>query len=292
MIEKFKNALKTFDGTRLPIAFADVTFKFPRNTLYPNLCVQHAKYGLLNPLEGRTVATIAEIDLALHLGISLEYHEAFVVESLHNGQYVFREHLRSLIDDRNKAKKKGDELLQQMLKLYVNTLYGKLAQGITPKNSFDLRDGNTKELGTSAVTQPFFAAMITGTLRAGLSALLVAMDELNKEGHNYVPISATTDGILYQVGDINGAKFEQCLKSSTEGEIIDTLKRGGDIFNTFASADPVLHNKLQEFPVLRLLELSRKAWGYDEYIEIKHVVNEVLNIKTRGQIGAYRVRAE
>lgn len=291
MIEGFKNELEIFDGTRLPIAFADVTFTFPAGILYPNLCVHHEKFGLLNPLEGRTVATIAEIELALHLGAELIYHEAFVVESLDDDSYVFRDHLHGLIDARDKAKKEKDELLQQMLKLYVNTLYGKLAQGITPKNSFDIRNEGTKELGASPVTQPFFAAMITGTLRAGLSALLVAMDELNKEDHDYVPISATTDGILYQVGDKHGVKFEQCLKSPTEGDTVDTLKRGEDTFNTFAAADPVLYKKLQEFPVLRLLEQSRKAWGKDEYIEIKHAVNEILNIKTRGQIGAYSVRA-
>ncbi len=286
MIEKFKKVLEEFDGTRLPIAFADVTFTFPSNTVYPNLCVSHVKYGLLNPLEGRTVATITEIHLALYLGATIEYHEAFVVDSLNDGFYVFREHLRFLIMARDEAKKVDDELLQQMLKLYVNTLYGKLAQGITPKKNFDLRDGDTKELGASLVTQPYFAAMITGTLRAGLSALLVAMDELNKEGHSYVPISATTDGVLYQVGDKNGVKFEQCLKNES-ADVFETIKGGGDIFKPFAQADPVLYTKLQEFPVLRLLQRSRKAWDMDEYIEIKHAVNRVLNIKTRGQVGAY-----
>ncbi len=135
MIEKFKKVLEEFDGTRLPIAFADITFKFPEHTVYPNLCVHHAKYGLLNPLEGRTVATITEIHLALYLGATIEYHEAFVVDSLDNGSYVFREHLRFLIMARSEAKKVGDELLQQMLKLYANTLYGKLSQGITPKKN-------------------------------------------------------------------------------------------------------------------------------------------------------------
>ena len=278
-----------FDGSRLPIAFADITFKFPSNTLYPNLCVHHAKYGLLNPLEGRTVATIAEIELALHLGADITYHEAFVIKSLNNGIYVFREHLELLINARNEAKKEGNELLQQMLKLYVNTLYGKLAQGINPKNSFDIRNEGTKELRASSITQPYFAAMITGTLRAGLSALLVAMDELNKEGHNYVPISATTDGILYQVGDKAGVEFEQCLKTPHKNSVLDALQSGSDIFETFENADPVLYKKIQEFSALRLLQQSRKAWGYDEYIEIKHAVNEVLNIKTRGQIGAYNV---
>jgi len=286
MIEKFKKALEEFDGTRLSISFADVTYEFPEHTRYPNLCVHHDKYGLLNPLKGRTVATIAEIHLALYLGATITYHEAFVIDSLNNGSYVFREHLRSLIMARDEAKKVGDELLQQMLKLYVNTLYGKVAQGITPKKSFDLRDSDTKELGISLVTQPFFAAMITGTLRAGLSALLVAMDELNQEGHNYVPISATTDGVLYQVGDKNGIRFEQCLKDENS-DVFETIQNGENIFKPFEQADPVLYNKLQEFPVVRLLQQSRQSWGKDEYIEIKHAVNHVLNIKTRGQIGAY-----
>jgi len=112
------------------------------------------------------------------------------------------------------------------------------------------------------------------------------MDELNKEGHSYVPISATTDGVLYQVGDKNGVKFTQCLKNES-ADVFETIREGGDIFKPFADADPVLYKKLQEFPVLRLLERSRKAWGLDEYLEIKHAVNRVLNIKTRGQIGAY-----
>jgi hypothetical protein len=287
MIEPFEKELERYDGSRLPIAFADITFVFPKGTLYPNLCVKHDKYGLLNPLEGRTVGTLPEIELSLYLGAKITYHEAFVIHSLNNGEYIFREHLRELIYARDEAKKNKDELLQQMLKLYVNTLYGKVAQGITPKNSFDLRDSGSKPLGASPVTQPYFAAMITGTLRAGLSALLVAMDELNKEGHNYIPISATTDGVLYQVGDESGVKFEQCLKPEYRQDILQALEGDDKIFESFANSDPVLYAKLQTFPVLRLLEQSRKAWGFDEYLEIKHAVNRVLNIKTRGQIGAY-----
>ena len=164
---------------------------------------------------------------------------------------------------------------------------GSLAQGITPKKSFDLRDGDTKELGASLVTQPYFASMITGTLRAGLSALLVAMDELNKEGHNYVPISATTDGVLYQVGDKNGVKFEQCLKDES-ADVFETIKGGGNIFKPFADADPVLYNKLTRIPCIKTTYNSLvRLGGLDEYIEIKHAVNRVLNIKTRGQVGAY-----
>ena len=285
MIKRFKQAIDAFDGTSLPIAFADIEFVFPKDTLYPNLCVKDIKYGLINPLEGRTVATLPEVHLALYLGAKISYYEAFLIEP--NEGYIFREHLKALIDDRNKAKKEGNELMQQLLKLYVNTLYGKVAQGINPKKGFDLRDERTKEIGTSPITQAYFASMITGTLRAGLSALLIAIDELNHEGYDYLAISATTDGILYRVNSKSGIEFKDSLKEEYQDNVLASLSQGGNIFKTFQDVDPILFNKIQEFPVLRLLQYSRKAWGYNEFIEIKHAVNKVLNIKTRGQIGAY-----
>jgi len=248
MIEKFKKIVEEFDGTYLPIAFADVSFAFLENTLYPNLCVKHDKYGLQNPLQGRTVATITEVHLALYLGATITYHEAFVVESVDKNSYVFRDHLGELVKKRDKAKKKKKELEQQMMKLYVNTLYGKVAQGITPKKGYDLRQEDTKDLGASPVTQAYFASMITGTLRAGISALLVAMDELNKEGYNYIPISATTDGILYKVGDASKC-FKDCLQPDYQSDVWKSLNQGDKHFDTFEKVDPVLYEKLQTFPV-------------------------------------------
>jgi len=286
MIDEFAKVLAAYDGTSLPIAFADVVFRFPENTLFPNLCIKDERYGLIQPLEGRTVATLPEIDLALYLGAEITYNEAFVIE-LQNA-FIFRDHLKSLIDQRNNAKKEGNELMQQLLKLYVNTLYGKVAQGINPKNSFDIREeSGTKEIGTSCVTQPYFAAMVTGTLRAALSSLLVAIDELNQMGHDYLPISATTDGILYRVTSKSGTAFIDCFKDAYKEDPYKTLQKGGDIFKAFKDVDPILYAKCQSFPTLQLLRHSRSVWGYDEYLEIKHAVNHVLNIKTRGQIGVY-----
>ncbi len=287
MLEQFKKELQAFNGTRLPIAFADVGFVFPSDTRYPNLCVQNNKYGLVSPLEGRTVATIAEIELALRLNVKLKYYDAFVASPVEDGGYIFRDHLKDLIDRRNVAKEAGNELLQQMLKLYVNTLYGKVAQGITPKKGYNINEGKSVELGTSPVSQAYFAAMITGTLRAALSALLIAMDELNHdEGHDYQPISATTDGILYKVGDSTRI-YSDSLKAEYRNDVYESLELGDKVFAPFSEVDPVLHKKLEEFAVLRLLQHSRKVWGYDTYLEIKHAVNSVLNFKTRGQIGVY-----
>lgn len=285
MKTKFMKELNQFDGITLPIAFADITFEFPLTTLYPNLCVKHHEYGLVTPLKGRTVATITEIHLAQYQEATIEIHDAFVVET--GEKYVFKDHLKSLIDARNDAKAQDNELKQQMYKLILNTLYGKIAQGIHPKNTLDLRDEGVKSFGRSPVTQPFIASMITGTLRAALSTILVAMDELNKDGHNYLPISATTDGVLYKVSSQANVKFKDCLKPEYQSNIKESLKKGGNIFGIFAEVDSILYTKLLEFPVIRLLQSSRQSWGYDEFLEIKHAVNKVLNIKTRGQIGAY-----
>ena len=285
MIKQFNKVLDAFDGTTLPIAFADVEFEFPDDTSYPNLCVKHHEYGLITPLVGRTVATLTEIHLAISMGCKVKIHDSCVIET--GKTYLFKDHLKGLIDARNEAKKENDELSQQMYKLIVNTLYGKVSQGINSKSKFDLRDENTKSFGTSPITQPFFASMITGTLRGALSAILVAMDELNKEGHDYIPISATTDGLLYKVSSKTNVKFSDCLKSEYKSNVKESLAKGGSIFGVFADVDPTLYNKLLEFPVIRLLQSSRQSWGYDEFLEIKHAVNKVLNIKTRGQIGAY-----
>ena len=287
MIKEFKRALGEFNDKTFVTAIAEVDFSFSKETLHPCLCVKHPKHGLISPLEGRTLATIAEIHLALRMGASITYISAVVIES--KDGLLFRDHLKILIDERSKAKDNGDKLLDQLYKLYVNTLYGKTAQGITPKSSFNLRDRETKVLGYSPVSQAYIASMITGTLRAALSAVIFSTDELNAQGHDYLVISATTDGLLYRVSSKADVAFKDALKSPYHDDIPSALKSGDKIFERFENVDPILYNKLLEFPVLRLIQHSRELLGYDEYIEIKHAVNSVLNIKTRGQIGAYCV---
>ena len=109
MIDLFKKRVAGFDSSGvLDIAFADVTFEFSKDTLYPNLCVRHKEYGLVSPVKGRTVATLPEIHLALRMGCKIIYHEAVVIKS--GDEYVFRDYLKGLIDGRNKAKREGNTL--------------------------------------------------------------------------------------------------------------------------------------------------------------------------------------
>lgn len=301
MINHFKNLLKNYSwDVHLRIALADISFIFPSSCKYPNLSARVEGFGLINPLEGRTVATLPEIHLALYLGAKIEYHEAVVIEDYilpnemeplnDEDYYVFRTQLRRLYELRNEAKKQDQELLQQLYKTYSNGLYGKVAQGISERSMFNTREGGSKRLPKSDITNSYYASMITGLIRAALSELLVAINELIDEGHPYKIISATTDGLLYGI-DENKVSVEDVINSSHSSykynSTFDALDDGYKRFNPFEIVDPILAKRLEKFPSLQLLKLSHESWNDPDYIEIKHVANKVLNIKTRGQVGFY-----
>jgi len=301
MIDKFISLCDTYPKHKhLHIALAEISFKFPSNCKYPNLSVRIDGFGLINPLEGRTVATLPEIWLAKYLGAELSYHEAViiedyvlpedVIENRDDKSYAFRTHLRNLYNLRNEAKKNNEELLQQLYKTYSNSIYGKLSQGIAEKSMFNTREGGTKRLPKSSITNSYYASMTTGLIRAALSELLVAIDELIQEGHNYKIISATTDGLLYGIDEkiVSVADtLDMEHKSYTFNTVREALRSGYKRFKPFEVVDSVLAKKIEKFPSLQLLKLSHEAWEDPEYIEIKHVANKVLNIKTRGQVGLY-----
>ena len=291
MIKKFQRLVSQYaKATHLRIAMADISFTFPESCIYPCLSVRIEGFGLINPLEGRTVATLPEVHLALYQGASIIYHEAVVIEDFDGETYFCRDHLFRLFTLRNDAKKNDQELLQLLYKTYTNSLYGKLAQGIRERKMYNTREGNTKRLPKSAITNAFYASMTTGLIRAALSSILVALDELIKEGHDYKIVSATTDGLLYGVGEAKlsvADTLEMGKLSEKYSSIAEALECGFKKFRPFHDIDPVLNKRLLKFPSLRLLEISHEAWEDPEYIEVKHVANQILNVKTRGQVGLY-----
>lgn len=98
-----------------------------------------------------------------------------------------------LVRDRALAKqlyKKGS-LIEQVLKTLVNTLYGKVAQGVVQKRTWSARSDEMVDIGYSAITSPCTAAIITGGVRA---FLLAAMNQLTQKGYHVY--SVTTDGFI------------------------------------------------------------------------------------------------
>jgi len=304
MLKQFQNLLNEYNtATHLGIALADIEFKFPDTCYYPSLSVKLDDFGLINPLEGRTVATLPEIHLALYQGAEITYHDVVIIENyevpeheaLEDEFYVFRSHLHNLYNLRNDAKKNDQELLQQLYKTYSNSLYGKISQGIRERNMYNTRDGMTKRLPKSPITNAYYASMTTGLIRAALSSVIVALDELIQEGHNYKIISATTDGLLYGIDETKLSiqdTLDMTHKKYNYDSLSEALKDGYNKFKAFDDVDPILSKRLLTFPSLNLLKISHESWNDPSYIDLKHVANEVTNVKTRGQIGLYNDGSE
>ena len=292
-IKEFQELLQTFDGSSLPIAMADIEFTFPSECKYPSLPIKNGTAGLFYVLEGRSVCTLPEIHLALEQGcVITKWHDAVVMST--DNSFTFRGFMQEFINRRNEAKRDNNAILQLIFKDYVNGMYGKVAQSINGSKTFIVGKGYSKPLPPSAVTNPYYASMVTGVVRAALSSIVDALGRLD----GYDVISATTDGVLYSAPlskkhlSIENLLFNKhILEAQYESSIVKALESGSDNFiNKFEDIDITLYKELLKYPSIRLLQNSRKSLGFSEFIEVKHVATEVTNMKTRGQIGFYEYK--
>lgn len=177
------------------IGFALVTFRFPESVPYPSVPVRTDQYGLFFPLSGESWATAPEIELALSLGAEMTIHNGIIVPwicatSPHNSEStsVFLPFVQQVRENRNRHIK--GSLEEKFWKEIGNSLYGKLAQGLRAKTAFDTARGLNRSLPPSSVTQPFFAAHVTGFIRAVVGELMNALPSDSSV------VSVTTDGFL------------------------------------------------------------------------------------------------
>lgn len=177
------------------MGFALVTFQFPESVPYPSLPVRTDQYGLFFPLSGESWATAPEIELALSLGAEMTIHNGIIVPwicdtSPHNSEStsVFLPFVQQVRENRNRHIK--GSLEEKFWKEIGNSLYGKLAQGLRAKTAFDTARGLNRSLPPSSVTQPFFAAHVTGFIRAVVGELMNALPSDSSV------VSVTTDGFL------------------------------------------------------------------------------------------------
>ena len=199
-----KMLLEDFKSPYDPI-FGYFRFKFPENVKYPCIAVS-VEGSLLYPrifekgdagMDG-VYAAGPEIYLALCLGA-----EVTAVRAV-KGKYrvnpdgftvsqSLRAAVKNLINDRNLAKKIFGEgsLAETLLKTSVNSLYGKTAQDIIEKDTWDAFRQMMVNIGCSPLTSPTHASVITAGVRA---VLLAAMNELDSLG--YKVYSVTTDGFI------------------------------------------------------------------------------------------------
>ncbi|MGL5224281.1 MAG: hypothetical protein ACRC8Q_02930, partial [Aeromonas sp.] len=170
------------------MGFAYVEFAFPTDTRFPCLPVRSEQYGLRFPLSGLAYVTAPEIELALSMGATIVIKHGVIVPWIAGSQPLFEDFTRMIQRLRREYPKKSLE--EVMVKEVGNSLYGKLAQGLSDKTAFDTATGLSKKIGPSAVTNPYMAAHTTGLIRAVCGELLHRI-----LSHRTV-VSVTTDGFL------------------------------------------------------------------------------------------------
>jgi len=168
--------------------FARVKFKFPKGTRFPSLPVPTADYGIYYPEQGTSMCTLAEIVVAKNLNCEITIEWGVIVPWLDESVCIFNDFVRLV--NFNRALHVKGSLEEKLWKEIGNSIYGKLGQGLHDKTGFDTVPGLSKKLSPSAVTHPYFAAFITGFIRAVISELIASIPS------NCKVYSVTTDGFL------------------------------------------------------------------------------------------------
>lgn len=186
--------------TPFDLMFGYIKFKFPKSVKFP--CIPVSVNGSMvfprssDGLDG-VYASAPEIYLALCLGAEIWAEHVYIGEYLYNEDGSVSRSLlaavKQLVNDRTLAQKSfGKKSLPDLLlKTGVNSLYGKTAQDLIDKETWNAFLDRMDNIGGSAMTSPTHACLTTAGVRC---VLLAAMNELHSLG--YKTYSVTTDGFI------------------------------------------------------------------------------------------------
>ncbi|MCJ2015182.1 DNA polymerase [Methylobacterium sp. J-076] len=223
---------------------AQVRFAFPPGTRHPSLPVRNDS-GLLFPLEGVSVCTAPEISAAKNQGAQLDILLGVIIPWASNIP-IFESFTHRIQTQRREAG--NDSMRGLLLKEIGNSLYGKTAQGVHPKRAFDPRLGRMDTMPPSVITSPWFAAFVSGFVRALLGEILAGVPK------DRTVVSATTDGFL------TDAPLEE-------------LRLDGALYRIFRDVRERLFPNDNGSPL-----------GPKDILVEKHVVGQVISMRTRGQV--------
>ena len=168
------------------LAYAMVKFKHPDNIRFPVFPVNH-EGSVAFPKEGISFCCGPEILAAKNLGVSMEIHVGLVVPTVNEVRPYF-DYINYCIERRNQYEK--GNVFNSLWKELANSMYGKLAQGLTKRSGYNIASEDYEPLPPSAITNPFFAAYTTSFCRGTLAEILNALPP------SVAVCSCTTDGFL------------------------------------------------------------------------------------------------
>ena len=208
-----KSAPKAYsDAWRDEIAVDDmgwleIDFKIKDNVKFPPFAYEDPDgKGLVYFREGSLWVTAVELWTALKNNW-LEYCE--VKQSQYwrsQGKNPLSKVLVELINLRAKYKAEKNTVMESMCKLLINSIYGKMAQGVK----------NVK-MPYSAITNPAFASYITATIRAVVTEQMNVLQDV---------VCVTTDGYLIKK-EITEKEMSNLLKQPLSSEISKARELNG-----------------------------------------------------------------
>lgn len=252
------------DQTHAPISISYVEFEFPQDCMRPTIPVVAGSRGIIYPRRGEGYATHFELQAARAKGakISVLREVNFPPTKSPDGrvELAFASFFKMMVEERNKYPKGSLENLT--FKEGANSVYGKCAQGVKPRNMRSFAKSTT--LPKSRITCPAYACAITGLVRAALIDLMDASEDVGG-----VMLAATTDGAMIAFPHIPYAP-----------------KRFQDGNPVFEIHDvPGLHEAIMSKPAIKALSQGRINMGCGpDVVEVKHAGDEVIVMKTRGYI--------
>ena len=195
---EFKNeglSLQAFHTPMDPM-FCLIDFEFPDNVRYPCVAI-HNRGSIIFPRKAEAVyASGPSMYLALKLGAKIHVRYGYVARILLKDMgpsMSLRVACRQMVSDRMLAKEtygKGS-IEEKLLKLFVNGAYGKIAQNVIEKHTWDGWREEMEEIGCSSITSPERAALITDIVRC---MLIGTMNQL--ADRDLRTFSVTTDGFI------------------------------------------------------------------------------------------------
>lgn len=208
--------------------FAVIDYEFPEECLFPCIA-KHCDGTVIFPRKGKDVyASGPSIYLALQLGATVHVRSGFMAKVRYREpmqkSFSLRAVMKQLVNDRTVTKKlfgKGS-LEDNTIKNFSNAFYGKVAQNVVEKNTWDGWNEEMENLGLSSVTNPELACLVTDVVRC---MLIGTLNELVSGGHK--AFSATTDGFITNASldELNRCEnfgfrrmFEQCRLFLSDGQ--------------------------------------------------------------------------
>ncbi len=195
---EFKNEDLSLQAFHTPVdpMFCLIDFEFPKSVKYPCIAI-HNGGSIIFPRKAQAVyASGPSMYLALKLGAKIHIRYGYVARILFKGMgpsMSLRVACRQMVADRAIAKKTyGKGSIEELLiKLFVNGSYGKIAQNVIEKHTWDGWNQEMDDIGCSSITSPERAALITDIVRC---MLIGTMNQLSDRG--FRTFSVTTDGFI------------------------------------------------------------------------------------------------